>query len=210
MKDNSLLGNGDIIKILSKTTLSAEMISSVKELLKVLDNSRAEMIDVYKKVGDDKARRYDKEIDHLNELYKMEIEYLIRMAEKEDISPEQKEELSKKIAEKIIETKKVFDEIIAKANEESDKESAKVKEETVRSDKQKTESVGSIASVIAGATLILSGTTVVVKNPKDPKIGAYLILVGLGCLGIPETKKLLPLLQSEVDIFTKDKMNDGD
>lgn len=204
MKDNSFLGNDDIFEILGKTNLSAEMISSVKDLLKELDNSRSEMMDVYKKTVDNKARRYDKQIEHMNALFNKEIEYLIRMSEQGDLNPEQKEELSKKIAEKITDAQKVFAEIIAKANEESDKETAKSQEETARSDNQKIESFNSIATVIAGAVLVLSGTGVVIKNPKNLKVGAGLIGLGLASLGVPAAKKLLPLLQSKDDVEIND------
>lgn len=204
MKDKSISGNDDVSKILSKMNLSPEMLASVNDLYKELDKSRADLMDIYKRVGDDKARRYEKQIENLKELGKIDIEYLIRVAEKEDTTPEQNEEYSKKIAEKISDVNREIGEIIARANEDSDKDAAKAKDETARSDKQKIDSFGSIVSRIAGGALILAGSAFVVNNPKNPKTGAGLILVGLGCIGLPEARKLLPLLQSTDDVNPED------
>ena len=144
----------------------------------------------------------------MNSLFNKEVDYLIRASEDESLTIEQKEEVSAKIAEKINDAQKAFDEIIAKANEESDRDTVKAQEETERSEKQRVESFASIATVLAGATLTLSGVGVVVKSPKNLKAGLGMIGLGLTALGVPVAKKYLPLLQHQSIVLREDDIID--
>ena len=200
--------DNEIFKTLSKANLSPEMLAAVKDLIGELDSSHRKLMEITSKSTSDKTSRFDKQIEHMNSLFNKEVDYLIRASEDESLTIEQREEVSAKIAAKINDAQKAFDDIIAKANEESDKDMVKAQEETERSEKQKVESFASIVAVLAGATLTLSGVGVVVKSPKNLKAGLGMIGLGLTALGVPVAKKYLPLNQQQSVVFREDDIID--